>query len=249
MTDFTYISVARLNQRATFGLIVLKADETIELDFRHLLPVDVALHVSRIESDADVTPENLIKMKDRLTASAQLLPTPSRFDCVAYACTSGTTIIGMQAVEERVRAGCITNTVTTPVSALIAACKHLCVKRIAILSPYVADVSSALRDLLASHNIETTAFGSFNESSEAKVARINEASIAEAATALCANAEIDALFISCTNLRTLGVIDTIEKQIGKPVLTSNQVLAWHMLRSVNLNEPDCRFGRLFEPAR
>lgn len=244
MTNFTYTSDTTLAQRATLGLIVLKADETIELDFRRLLPADVALHVSRIDSDADVTPQSLIKMKDRLTASANLFADASQFDCVGYACTSGSTIIGQTEVAKRVRAGCTTKSVTTPVDALVAACQHLKAKRIAILSPYVASVSDALRALLKTQAIETTAFGSFNQSNEAAVVRIDTASIIKAATALCSGAEIDALFISCTNLRTLDAIPVIEKAIGKPVLTSNTVLAWHMLELAGMKPKPDRIGHL-----
>lgn len=244
MVEFPYTTETQLSQAATLGLIVLKADETIELDFRRLLPADVALHVSRIESDAAVTPQSLMKMKDRLSTSAGLFADASQFDCVAYACTSGTTMIGQDEVANKVRAGCNTKTVTTPVDALIAACRHLSAKRIAILSPYVASVSDALRQLLQTHAIETTAFGSFNQADEASVVRISNQSIIDAATALCADADIDALFISCTNLRTLDAIAAIEKAIGKPVLTSNTVLAWHMLQLAGLEPKKDHMGQL-----
>lgn len=238
MTDFTYTLQPALAQAATLGLIVLKADETIEVDFRRLLPPDVALHVSRVESDAAVTPESLIKMKDRITGAAALLPDASAFDSVGYACTSGTTIIGIDTVAARINAGCATQATTNPVDALVAACARLHVGRLAILSPYVASVSDALRALLADCGIETPAIGSFNQADEASVARIDQASIINAATALCAPANVDALFISCTNLRALDAIKPIQQTTGLPVLSSNTVLAWHMLHQAGVSNSD-----------
>lgn len=245
MNEFSYGTNENLDQAATLGLIVLKADETIELDFRQLLPANIALHVSRIESDPQVTSETLMKMKDRLTGAASLFPETSKFDCVAYACTSGTSIIGQDEVALRVSQGCTTKSVTDPVTALIAACKHLSIQKLAILSPYVEDVSSALRKVLVKHNVSTPEFGSFNEADEARVVRIDEQSIFSAATQLVH--EADALFISCTNLRTLGVIEKIETAIGKPVLTSNQVLAWHMAACADTAIDIEGFGRLLRP--
>lgn len=238
MTDFTYTLKPELDQAATLGLIVLKADETIELDFRRLLPPDVALHVSRVESDAAVTPESLIKMKDRITGAAALLPDASAFNSVGYACTSGTTIIGADTVAARIKAGCTTQATTNPVDALVAKCARLHVSQLAILSPYVASVSDALRALLADYGIQTPLIGSFNQADEASVVRIDQPSIINAATALCAAGNVDALFISCTNLRALEAIKPIQQATGLPVLTSNTVLAWHMLHQAGVSGTD-----------
>lgn len=246
MNSFSFSSNNSLNQEATLGLIVLKADETIEIDFRKLMPVKIALHVSRIESDPEVTSSSLMKMKERLTSAASLFPDAAKFDCVGYGCTSGTSIIGQDEVAVRVSQGCTTKSVTDPLTALIAACAHMQIGKLAILSPYVEDVSSVLRNVLARHQIETPEFGSFNEADEARVARIDENSIIKAATQLVQDA--DALFISCTNLRALGVIEEVETIIGKPVLTSNQVLAWHMATCSNVAINPIGFGQLFRPA-
>ena len=55
--------------------------------------------------------------------------------------------------------------------------------------------------------------------------------------------EVDAVFLSCTNLRTLDVIDEIEAELGLPVVSSNQALAWHMAQLTQIS-PDHAFGRL-----
>ena len=63
--------------------------------------------------------------------------------------------------------------------------------------------------------------------------------------------EADLLFISCTALRASLVLDQIEQSLGKPVLSSNQVLAWHSLQLVGYPQPISGFGRLLaeHPAR
>ena len=60
--------------------------------------------------------------------------------------------------------------------------------------------------------------------------------IAAAATSI-GGETCDAVFLSCTNLRTLDIIDAVEQAIDKPVLSSNQVLAWHLLTLTQ-----CAFG-------
>ncbi|MEC7761777.1 MAG: Asp/Glu racemase [Pseudomonadota bacterium] len=212
------------------GLIVLQSDETIEQDFRRLFGPEVDLQFSRIASGADVTPETLAAMEGDLGASAELLCPWTRFGAIGYGCTSGTAQIGRARVAELVSGAAQTGAVTEPVSALLAACEALGIRRIAFLSPYLAEVSDRICEVLAQDGVETPLFGSFNVATEARVARISPASIMAAARQLVEPGGVDALFLSCTNLRALGIIDALEAELDMPVLSSNLVLAWHMAR-------------------
>ena len=216
--------------RKTLGLVVLQTDETIEDDFRRLIPPSVRLMVTRIPSGREVTRESLGAMEDSLTASVGLFPEDLVFDAIGYGCTSGTAQIGPDRIVELVQSGANAREVSNPLSALIAACESQGIRRMAILSPYIESVSSRLMEVLGQHGIETPVFGSFSESNEARVVRISAASIEEAACQLVADAEVDALFLSCTNLRTLDVIGPLERELRIPVLSSNLVLAWDLLR-------------------
>ncbi len=221
--------------RARLGLIVLQSDETIEGDYRRMLPSKrVALYVTRVESDPEVRTDTLVKMADRIADAARLLPRPVTYDAVGYGCTSGTSVIGVEKVSAQIGAGCMARATSEPISALIAATKALGIKRLAFLSPYLEDVSERIRALLAESGLESPVFGTFNEAREENVAWINGASIREAARALSQQGAVDGLFLSCTNMRTLDVIETIEADTGLPVLSSNQVLCWHMMRLAGL---------------
>lgn len=245
-TLFDYTLGPQLGHRAALGLIVLQSDETIEDDFRRLLPdAGVSLFVSRIPSSPEVSRESLAAMEGAMTGAAALLPQPVAFDAVGYGCTSGTSVIGAQRVAALVKAGCDTAAVTEPLSALIAGCGALVLRRLAFLSPYVAAVSEGLRGVLAQSGIETPVFGSFDEEVETRVARIDTPSICAAAIALAEKGSVDGLFLSCTNLRTLNAIPQIEAETGLPVLSSNQVLAWHMLRSAGVTDTNPRAGQLW----
>ena len=149
---------------------------------------------------------------------------------MGYGCTSGTAQIGAQKIAERICAGTDTNAVSEPVSALIAACQALSVNRIAMLSPYVASVSDRLRSALDAAGVQTPVFASFDEGNEAAVAQIDNGSIIAATVDMMAGADVQAVFLSCTNLRTLDVIEGLQDQLGIPVLSSNLVLAWDLLR-------------------
>jgi maleate isomerase len=226
---FSYELGKTVGAKANFGLIVLQSDETIEYELRRLLPsAEVGIYTSRVPSGSDVSTESLVQMETTLSGAAELLPPPINFDVVGYGCTSGTSVIGPDNIAKLINYGCSVKHVTEPVSALIAACRALGVRKIAFLSPYVIEVSQTLRMLLAKNGLQTVVFGSFNEGNEAKVARITGQSITDAALSLVKGSHADAIFLSCTNLQTLNVIEEIEAECNLPVLSSNQVLAWHM---------------------
>lgn len=245
MTMLPYALGDRLGIRASLGLIVLRTDETIEHDFRTMLPGDgVALYTSRIPCETEVTPDALIHMKAALPASAALLPHSITYDVIGYACTSGATIIGPATVAAELRKGAEARHVTDPLTAALAALDALKVERLGFLSPYVPSVSAAMREIFTGAGIQIVSFASFGEDSDERIARIDGASIVAAAEAIAAAAPCDAIFMSCTNLRAAALIETLEERLGIPVLSSNQVLAWHMMRLAGLSEARPGFGAL-----
>lgn len=227
------------------GLVVLQSDETIEQDFRRIFGPDPLIYVSRVPCATEVSRDTLGQMARTLPAAAALFAEPTTFSVVGYGCTSGTAQIGADNIARLIREGCKTPAVTEPLSALLAACDALGVKRLGFLSPYVADVSAHLIDVLAQNGVTCPVFGSFDEACETVVAHINPQSTYDAALALAAQGGIDALFLSCTNLRTLDVIAPLEAATGLPVLSSNLVLAWDMARISATDVSAPQFGRLF----
>ena len=236
MTDFPHD--LEDTHTPTLGLIVLQVDETIETDFRRMLPPDtVRLHVTRIPSGADLTPETIAGMEATLPAAAALLPPAARFDAIGYACTSGTTLIGAARVRELILQATPSAAVTDPLTAALAALRALGLRRIGLVSPYVAEVAAPVAAAFQSAGVEVAATLSFGQQVEARVARIAPASIRAAATALAGETPMDGLFLSCTNLRTLDVLPVLEAELQVPVLSSNQLLAWHMARAAGLSLP------------
>ncbi len=87
---------------------------------------------------------------------------------------------------------------------------------------------------------------SFGEKIEARVARIDPASIRDAALQAGAAAGVEAVFLSSTNLRTLDIIDGLEAELGLPLISSNQVLAWDMASRAAAAALPSAPGRIFD---
>jgi maleate isomerase len=54
----------------------------------------------------------------------------------------------------------------------------------------------------------------------------------------------DAIFISCTNFRTIGVLAALERDLGKPVVSAIQASFWHCLRLAGVEDAIDGYGRL-----
>lgn len=220
---------------ASLGLIVLETDETLENEARRAIPAEASLHHTRIYSAPVVTPETLGQMEADLPHAATTFPDHVTYDAIGYCCTSGATVIGQDKVAAAIRGAHPTAKTTDPITAVMAALTALGAKRIGLLTPYTLDVSAAMQALLEANGFEITAFGAFEEAEEAKVARISEASTLAAMLEVGAGDDVDAVFASCTNLNTFGVIEQAEKVLGKPAISSNSALIWHLARLAGLS--------------
>jgi maleate isomerase len=242
--SFPSLSDGGPTRYGAIGLVALATDHVCELDLRQIIPQDrLPLYVGRIGFAPEITVETLGAMRDGITAAASLILAGGRLDVLAYGCTSGTMVIGEDEVFARLRAAHPGVACTSPPTAALAALKALGLRRIAVLTPYTEAVNHRVVEYFNARGLDIAAFGAFNKESDAEIAAIAPASIVEAALALDAP-DVEGIFLSCTGLRGAAVVEALEARLGKPVITSNQAMAWHAMRLAGYNEPVRGFGRL-----
>jgi maleate isomerase len=231
---------------ARMGVIVLQTDQTIEHELASLLQLPgVATYHCRIANAMEVTASALAQMEADLPMAASLLPSQFDFDVVAYACTSGSTVIGEQRVQQAVQQAHPNVPVTNPLSACKAALAALGIKRVAFLTPYSPDVTSAMQANLTEAGFDIVVTGSFDLTDDFEVGRVSPQSIADAVRVLADKQPCDGVFVSCTSLRVANLIPALEADLGIPVTSSNHALAWHMLRLAGVHDAMPHKGRLF----
>jgi maleate isomerase len=232
--------------RAALGLIVLATDHTIEHEWRGMLGglEGVGFYESRLMNSASITPETLREMEKEIAWATKLIRPGERIDVMAYACTSGSLVIGDENVFARIRESRPGVACTTPMAAAVAAFVKLGVRRIALLTPYVDRINQMMREHLERRGIAVPVMGSFNHENDDEVARIDARSLSEAVLEFGSHSEVEAVFVSCTSLRVASLIENLEARLGKPVTSSNHALAWHSLRLGGFPDPIGGHGRL-----
>lgn len=236
-----------IGSQARVGLVVLATDFTIEHEFRQIFDEpEIGLFTARILNEVSITPETLSAMEARITDTVNLILPGETLEVVAYGCTSASMVLGEDKVFARIKESRPDAKCTTPATAAFAAFNAFGAKRIAVLTPYRADVNQIVKSYIENAGFKVPVFGSFNEEHDPTVARIDASSIANAVDHLKTLGEFDAVFVSCTNVRLMDVVCDIEKKTGLPVTSSNHAMAWHAMRLAGDDRMLPKRGMLYE---
>ena len=228
------------------GLITLSTDLTIEKDFSRIChDQKVNIYVNRIPFLNPLNYENYLNMKKHLHSIAENILPGEKIDSIAYGCTSGTIAIGEDGIVKEIQKSKPNSYVTTPITAAIKAFKKLNFKKIAVLTPYPIEVNKSVFDYLISQDLEIISFNSFNLEYDTDIANIDPKCIYETIESLERN-EADVIFVSCTALPIVEILESIERKINKTIISSNQAMIWDSLRSVNINNSIKGYGKLLE---
>jgi len=233
-------------QNPKIGLIALASDYMIEKDFIKIIKdKKVDFFVNRIECFNPLTKENLIKMSEKVTEVTKDILPNEKIDCVAYGCTSGTIAAGYEAIEKKIKNAKPEAIVTTPSTASIKALKKLNIKKIAIFTPYSKKLNDEVLDFFKNENFEIKANSYFNIESDIDIGKVDPNYLYEVLSKMDLKGA-EALFVSCTALPALSIIDKLEKKLNITVLSSNQTLIWDTLNSIKNKESTKGFGKIFE---
>jgi len=233
-----------LAARLRFGLIALATDHVSESELHRMMPADdVDLFATRVRHDGQCDVSSLRAMGDQLASACELLLPGTPLDAIAYGCTSGTVAIGFDRVAAMIRSHRPGVAVTTPITAAEAAFRALGVQRIAVLTPYVDEVSALVADYLEGNGFSVSTLASFGLDTDIQMSTVPPEAIERAALDLDVTGA-EAVFICCTALRSVSAIEPVERRLGLPVISSNQAMLWEMLRASGYRQPVPGYGRL-----
>ena len=228
------------------GLIALASDYMIEKDFLSVIKdKEIDFFVNRIECFNPLTSENLIKMSEKVTEVTKDILPNEKIDCVVYGCTSGTIATGFNSIENKIKKAKPEAKVSAPSESSIKALKKLNIKKIAVFTPYPKKLNDEVIDFFKGQNFSISSNSYFDIASDIDIGKVDPDYLYEVLSKMELQ-DAEALFISCTALPALSIIDKLEKKIGKYVLSSNQTLIWDTLEKIGKNKSIKGFGKLFQ---
>jgi maleate isomerase len=233
------------NPNPRIGLIALASDFMIEKDFINVIKEkNIDFFVNRIECYNPLTTKNLIKMSEKITEVTKDILPDQKIDCVVYGCTSGTIAAGYSSIEKKIKLAKPDAKVTTPSTAAIKALNRLGIRKISIFTPYSKKLNSDVVEYFKKEKFEVTSNFYFDIESDFDIGKVDQEYLYQVLSKIDLNGA-DALFVSCTALPVLSIIDRLEKKINTIVLSSNQTLIWETLDNIGKNKSIKGFGKLF----
>ena len=231
--------------RGRIGLLVPSVNTVVEPEGCALLPEGFSVYATRMRnsrSDAD----DMAQMCAHVDRGVDELLS-ANVDVIAFACTAGSFFEGTDGEEtlrERLRGGSRIEAVTTA-GAVAGALRALNAQRVSMVTPYIPE----LNDLEVKF-LEGWGFDVVSQAGMGILTAFDIGVVPLAETYRFAREHVDAgadaLFISCTNLRTMDVIQALEEDLGIPVVTSNQATYWQCLRALGHTAAIPGYGRVFE---
>lgn len=207
-------------------------DMALDAELWRWVPVGVSLHCTRLPPHGDKVDLSMVEgLSDpaELAAAARSIA-QLRPDAYAYACTSGSFVGGVAAEERISRTIAVAGgapAVTTS-GALVKALSELGVQKISVATPYIAQVTARLVDFLAETGVQVVRSAGLGR--DRGIETIPARETAELVRAVD-DPDSEAIFLSCTNLPTIDVVDELRAELGKPVISANQVTLWAALRA------------------
>ena len=234
-----------LKENPKIGLITLATDFRIEKDFNNVIyGKNIDLYSNRIKSYNPLTNETLKKMADDIPRVTENILPDEKLDCIAYGCTSGTIAAGYNSIYEKVNLAKPNTKVTTPITSAINALKNLKIKKLSIFTPYTDEINQSIIQYFEKENIEITELSYFDIASDIDIGKVDPEHLYDVLSKLDLS-KSDALFVSCTALPVLSIIEDLEKKVGKIVLSSNQTLIWDTLKQIDFKNQVAGYGELF----
>jgi maleate isomerase len=237
--------------RARLGILVPSGIISVEPEFGLMTPRGVSCHYHRFSFHGGENPDNAevvdrLKRAEDFIGDASEIITHARPSAVVMAGT-GVTFIGGYGSDQRLiekmkaRNGNLPTTTTS--TSVIDALRKLGITKVSIAMPYVEEIAKPAVKFVEDSGVKVIK-ANWLSSTVANIPYIAKETIYRQAREVD-DSESEAIFISCTNLHTIELIEQLESDLHKPVITSNQATMWNILRLAKINDKIQGYGQLF----
>lgn len=233
--------------RARLGFLIPPGNPTIECEMAEMAPPGVSVHFSRMVAPGeggtlDGQEERNRSQIEHIDESASLLA-KVKPSVMMLAHTASSYTLGRNAEAELVKRmqAEYRTTVATAFGSVVAALQALGVKRIALGAPYTMEITLKGKALLEEHGFAVVSHGVlenvtniFDETPE-RAYRLGRA---------VNTPQAEAVFLSGLGMPTIPILQTLEQDLGKPVISAASAMMWNALQLAGVRNHVPGYGRL-----
>jgi len=233
-----------METRMRIGLIIPSSNRLTEPQFNRYAPSDVGIYVTRLRMTGQWH-KPLAELQDAIGDAARTL-SDTKPDIIVFHCTASSMedgLAGEERVTEWIRQATGCATITTG-QAVTAALHTLAARKVVLISPYVEATNRLELNYMKEAGFEVLhELGLGLPGGDAYIAVTPDQWLQIVVDNI--RPEAEGYFLSCTNTRTIEIVDTAEKRLGRPIVTSNQATLWACLRRMGHTQNIPGLGRLF----
>lgn len=243
----------RYGWRARIGIITPGLGITQTREWGSLMPEGISFHTTLMEL-VETTPETLPQLKARAIFEAKKLTLTGLIDILLFSCTSGSFVGGpgydQEIIKELEKATGVPSTTTS--TCVLAAFADLGVKNIAMVGPYIKDVFDIEIQFFKHHGIETIYCKGMGYEKVEHIIKISEQPyiyyrLVKEAHRMAPDADV--IFITCMASPIAKVVNTLEQETEKPVVSSCSASLYGVLKQLGIKDPVENYGQLLEISR
>jgi maleate isomerase len=225
------------------GLLVPSSNTTVEPEFYRALPAGVTLHTARLFL-TQITPDSILRMVEDLETQSRHLASAD-VDVIVLGATAPSFLKGLGYDRELIGKieAATGKRATTTSTALIEAIRHLNVSRVVLGSAYDDRVNAIARSFLEASGVTVLDAKGLGVVDNLVVGRLGPETAYDLARKVD-RVDAEAIVLACTNWKTMDVIDRLEQELGKPVVSTTQASIWAALRMIGGIDGVPGYGRL-----
>lgn len=234
--------------RAKIGLVIPSNNTVIEPELWSMRPAGVTVHGHRIQARGN-TPEGIVEMEKSADRAVGELA-HGRMTAIMYSCLATSLVKGLdwtRSVAARIQTS-TSIPAGTAAGATFDAVRSTGAHRVAIASPYPDRIQSLLPPFVAEYGLELVSARNMGIQNSLELWKISGDTLREFVRA-ADHPKAEVMCIVATDLPTVVEIATLEQELGKPVITTNQAILWKALALCGIDQPIQGFGQLLEKAR
>jgi len=226
-----------------FGLIVPSSNTTMESEFWRMAFGWATVHTGRMRL-REITIDDLEEMEE-MAIEVSILLADAEVNVIGYGCTSGSLFKGKghdKEIEEKITEITGIPAVATA-KAVVEALDELQLSRVSVVTPYNEEINRLVKNFLEQNEIDVLKIKGLNIVNNIEVGNKEPSAAYELAKEVYMP-ETQGIFISCTNFRTIEMIDNLEKELKVPVISSNTATFWAMMRKTSNKRKIKGYGKL-----
>lgn len=230
-----------LGWRARVGLLIPQLDYLSEALLPYYLPSGISFHTSRLRRTGPVNMETLGAMNTAISDAVELLPVKC-LNAVVYHCTMGSLLYEPSRLMEDLKKQTGLTAVATA-QAVVDSLHILGARRICLVTPYSAALNRYEAKFLEAHAFEVATVGGANIDDSFEMQQVASEEIAIWVKRTMTS-PVDAIFLSCTGIRSHLIIERLEADFGCPVVTSLSAMLWGLLGALGIPQRAPGLGKL-----